>query len=237
MRINKFLAQVGVASRRKVDQLIEEGRIIVNGKRAILGQKVTEKDEILVDGKKAGEGVKKIYIIVNKPKGITSTAYDRHARRSVLQLVGAKERLFPVGRLDQDSTGLMILTNDGEITQRVTHPKYHIPKTYEALILGAVETDKIKRMEQGIELEEGTTAPAQIETIFKTAHRTFLKITLFEGKKRQIRRMAAEMHLHILTLKRISIGPIKLGSLASGKYRHLTENEIKLLIKSAKLVD
>ncbi|MCR4324798.1 MAG: rRNA pseudouridine synthase [Candidatus Curtissbacteria bacterium] len=262
MRINKFLAQAGVASRRKADELIEEGSVSVNGKPAILGQDVSEKDEILVNGKKIDRKAKNVYIILNKPKDVTSTVYDRHARFTVLDLIkssswserseaiGSKKdsisrstpsrmttrdlpRLYPVGRLDEDSTGLILLTNDGELTQHLTHPKFHIAKTYEVLILGEVQSDKIQQLESGIVLEDGKTAPAEVKVLQASAHRTLLQITLYEGKKRQIRRMAAALHLHILSLKRVSMGPLKLGTLPSGKHRHLTEQEVRNLKKEA----
>lgn len=237
MRINKFLAQAGIASRRKVDELIEEGRVNVNGKKATLGQEIKEGDNVLVNGQAVQKHQPPTYIILNKPKGVTSTVYDPHAQFTVTKLVGAKERLFPVGRLDEDSTGLILLTNDGELANRLTHPKFHIPKTYEVTILGVVTPDQINKLESGIFLEEGKTAPAKVEIAYKSAHKTILKITIFEGKKRQIRRMTASLHLHILFLKRISIGPIVLGNLPSGKFRKLTDREVQSLKKAANLLN
>lgn len=237
MRINKFLAQAGVASRRKVDLLIEEGKVTVNGKKASLGQEVSQSDNVLVSGQPVQKLQEPTYIILNKPKGITSTVYDPHAQFTVMQLVGAKEKLFPVGRLDQDSTGLILLTNDGELANHLTHPKFHTPKVYEVSVLGVVSGEQIRKLESGIILEEGKTAPAKVEIAYKSPHKTILKITLFEGKKRQIRRMTASLHLHILSLKRLSIGPIVLGNLPSGKHRKLTEKEIKSLKKAANLLN
>lgn len=256
MRINKFLAQAGIASRRKVDELIYEGRVTVNGKRASLGQEIKSDDKVLVDGREIQKLQEPVYIILNKPKGITSTVYDPHARRTVLDLVkyssSASEksksdsshirsnnntRLFPVGRLDQESTGLILLTNDGELANRLTHPKFHIPKTYEVAILGEVSQNQISNIESGIFLEEGKTAPAKVEVIYKSAHKTILNVTIYEGRKRQIRRMTSSLHLHILSLKRISIGPILLGNLPSGKFRNLTAGELKALKNAAKLLN
>lgn len=235
MRINKFLAQAGVASRRKVDDLIQRGQVTVNGKKASLGQEVGEGDNVLVNGQPVQKLQAPTYIILNKPKGITSTVYDPHAQFTVMQLVDVKEKLFPVGRLDEDSTGLILLTNDGELANHITHPKFHMPKVYEVAILGVVSPENIRKLESGIILEEGKTAPAKVEIAYKSPHKTILKITLFEGKKRQIRRMTASLHLHILSLKRLSIGPIVLGSLASGKHRKLSEKEVKALKKSANI--
>lgn len=264
MRINKFLAQAGIASRRKVDILIEEGKVTVNGKIASLGQEVNQSDTVLVNGQPITTLQPPTYIVLNKPKGVTSTVYDPHARRTVLDLVkysssdpakggrveksngqygssrfhsNNNSRLYPVGRLDQDSTGLILLTNDGELANRLTHPKFHIPKTYEVTILGEVSQNQISKMESGIFLEEGKTAPAKVETAYKSAHKTILNITIFEGRKRQIRRMTASLHLHILFLKRISIGPILLGNLPSGKFRNLTAGELNALKSAAKLLN
>lgn len=256
MRINKFLAQAGIASRRKVDDLIEEGKVTVNGKKATLGQEVKQSDDVLVNGQPITTPQPPTYIILNKPKGVTSTVYDPHARRTVMDLVkysssdsekskndsshirsNNNTRLFPVGRLDEDSTGLILLTNDGELANRLTHPKFHIPKTYEVTILGEVSQIHIGKMESGIFLEEGKTAPAKVEIAYKSAHRTILNITIFEGKKRQIRRMTASLHLHILGLKRLSIGPISLGNLPSGKFRNLKAGELKALKSAAKLLN
>lgn len=270
MRINKFLAQAGVASRRKADALVEEGSVTVNGKKALLGQEINPSDKVLVNGREIQKLQEPTYIMLNKPKGVTSTVYDPHARRTVIDLFkysssdperkrreveksngeSSREvypentsrgsnnntRLFPVGRLDQDSTGLILLTNDGELANRLTHPKFHIPKIYEVTILGTVNKDQINQMETGIFLEEGKTAPAKVEIAFKSAHKTILNLTLYEGKKRQIRRMTAALHLHILSLKRIAIGPIKLGMLASGKFRKLSTKEIFSLKKAVKLI-
>lgn len=232
MRINKYLASIGVASRRKVDELVEEGRIKINGKTANLGDQVDQqKDTVEVDGAKVGEKEKLVYIALNKPEGYTSTAAHIKGEKSVLELVKSNIRLYPVGRLDKDSTGLILLTNDGELALKLTHPKFHIPKTYEVKVLGNVTKTQIEMMEKGIKLEEGTTKPAKVQIKTQSLpHHSILEITLYEGKKRQIRRMLATLHLHVLELSRISVGPLKLGSLPLGKYRNLTEDEVKSLV-------
>ncbi len=231
MRINKYLASLGIASRRKVDELVEEGRVKINGKTANLGDQVDpQKDIVEVDGEKVGEKEKLVYIALNKPEGYTSTAAHIKGEKSVLELVKSNVRLYPVGRLDRDSTGLILLTNDGELAQKLTHPKFHVPKTYEVKVLGNVGKTQIEMMEKGIKLEEGTTKPAKVQIKTQSLpHHSILEITLYEGKKRQIRRMLAVLHLHILELKRISIGSIKLGELPLGKSRNLTQEEVKFI--------
>lgn len=231
MRINKYLASIGIASRRKVDELIEEGRVKINGKTANLGDQVDpQKDIVEVDGKKVGEKEKLVYIALNKPEGYTSTAAHIKGEKSVLELIESPVRLYPVGRLDRDSTGLIILTNDGELALKLTHPKFHVPKTYEVKVLGNVSKTQIEMMEKGIKLEEGTTKPAKVQIKMQSLpHHSILEITLYEGKKRQIRRMLATLHLHVLDLKRTSIGQVKIGNLPLGKFRNLSEEEIKSL--------
>lgn len=231
MRINKYLASLGIASRRKIDEMVEEGQIKVNGKIAKLGDQIDPvKDKVEVDDREVAAKKEKLtYVILNKPKGVVSTAAEFPNERTVLDLVESDIRLYPVGRLDKDSTGLILLTNDGELTNRLTHPKYHIPKTYEVMILGPVVDEKLSALRNGIELEDGKTAPAEVIVTSKTSHHTWLKIVLKEGKKRQIRRMASALHLHVEDLKRVSIGPIKIGNLAVGKFRNLRLDEIESL--------
>ena len=228
MRINKYLASIGIASRRKVDELIGESRVKINGKTASLGDHADpQKDIVEVDGRKVGEKEKLVYIALNKPEGYTSTAAHIKGEKSVLELIKSSVRLYPVGRLDKDSTGLILLTNDGELAQKLTHPKFHIPKTYEVKVLGSVSKTQIEMMEKGIKLEEGATKPAKVQIKSESLpHHSILEITLYEGKKRQIRRMLATLHLHVLELKRISVGPVKIGNLQVGKYRTLTEEEL-----------
>ena len=237
MRVNKFLAHAGVASRRKVDQLIEEGRVSVNNQKAVLGQRVDpEKDKITVNGKEINTKENLEYFILNKPVGVTSTVSDSHAKKTVLDIVKTKNRIYPVGRLDLNSKGLILLTNDGDLANRLTHPRYHVPKVYQVLYLGSITGEKIGRIEKGIELEEGKTKEAKVKVLTNDQKKTLLEITLFEGRKRQIRRMAEKLHLHIISLKRITIGPVELGDLESGKFRKLTETESESLKKSAGLI-
>ncbi len=227
IRLNKYLASLGVASRRKVDEMIEQGRIEVNGSPIkTLGFKVDpSKDKVKVDGKLVAEPEKLVYIALNKPIGVVSTALDELGRETVLDLVEVPERVYPVGRLDQESHGLILLTNDGALAQKLTHPKFHIPKTYEVLIQGMVDVWQLNKLKNGVILKDGKTAPADVEILSEKDNRVLLKIVLHEGKNRQIRRMCAAIKLNLLDLKRVAMGPVELANLAEGKWRYLTDQE------------
>lgn len=233
VRINKFLASKGILARRKIAEYLKVNTVTVNGNRITEpGIKINPgRDEVLINGKEIISGKAKIYIIVNKPKGIISTASDEHGRKNVIDLVKSNERLFPVGRLDADSKGLVLLTNDGELANRLIHPRYHIPKTYICLISGKVSADRIEKIRHGINLNSFRTAPADAKIIEEKTNRTVLEITLFEGKNHQIRKMCAVLRLSLIELKRIAMGPIQIGDLKSGEYRELTRAEV-LLLKS-----
>lgn len=229
IRLNKYLASVGIASRRKVDELIEAGKVRVNSQKAQLGQQVEpERDEIVVSGRKIGKRENLVYIILNKPKGVTSTVSDEHAQKTVLDLVKVKERVFPVGRLDVLSEGLILLTNDGELAQKLTHPKFHVAKRYEVLISGSVSAGKLEKLRGGVVLDDGVTAPADVKVLHKS-HNTLLEMVLYEGKKREIRRMTAAIFLHLLNLKRVAIGTVELEDLKSGEWRKLSPSEVEKL--------
>lgn len=233
VRINKYLASAGVAARRKIDEMIERGKVTVNGRRAILGMKVDpDKDEIIVDGEKFAGGLdetEKSYIILYKPRRVVSTVADTHERKTVLDLVDSEKRLYPVGRLDFESEGLMLLTNDGDLANRLMHPRYHIPKTYLVNVIGGLDEKKLYALRNGVRLTDGKTAPAAVEIISKNGRQSTVKITISEGRNRQIRRMAEKLHLHVSKLKRIEIGPVILGDMASGNWRELTPTEVQSL--------
>lgn len=235
VRINKYLASVGVAARRKIDEMIEQGKVSVNGKKAVLGLKVDpEKDKITINGRAVSsksEGFE--YIAVYKPRGVVSTVIDTHAREKVVDLVDINKRLYPVGRLDFESEGLMFLTNDGDFANKLMHPRYHVPKTYVVKFLGGVSPTKIEAMRRGVRLADGITAPAEVTVLDAEGKGTILKITLFEGKNRQIRKMAEKLHLHVLQLKRVAIGSLQIGGLDVGKWRSLTSAEVSALKKEA----
>ena len=226
------MASIGIASRRAVDEMIVEGRIKINGQLAKPGSQIDPKsDKISIDDREVtGREGEKVYIVLNKPPGYTSTVAKIKGEKNVLELVKSNIRLYPVGRLDKDSTGLILLTNDGELAQKLTHPKFHTPKTYEVKVLGNVSKTQLEMIQKGIKLEEGITKPADVKIKTQSLpHHSILEITIYEGKKRQIRRMLAVLHLHVLELKRISVGPIMLGNLPLGKYRNLTQEELASL--------
>lgn len=239
-RINKYLAAVGVAARRKIDLLITEGRVTVNGQLASLGQLVDPaKDTILVNGKPILETPATValkYFALYKPVGVLSSVTDPEGRPTVLKYFqGQKTRLYPVGRLDQESEGLILVTNDGELAQRVTHPRFHLPKTYLVWVSGELTPRKLDILRDGVRLKDGTTAPCEIVPTQIDTRRWSLLITLREGKNRQIRRMLPHVELEVLKLKRIQFGPVSLGGLQPGEYRALSDRELQLLRSQAGL--
>lgn len=233
MRLNKFLALAGVASRRGVDRLIVSGKVTVDGKRAKLGLTVIGEEEILVDGKKIEMGGgQMVYLMMNKPKGVLTTSEDTHGRRTVIELLPPmKERLFTVGRLDQDTTGLLILTNDGELAYRLTHPKYGVDKKYQLLVSGRVKKDELEKMRNGIRLEEGMTGKAKVRIIEENDEVSLVEMIIHEGKKRQIRRMCEIVGWNLMGLRRVAMGGVDLWKLKEGESRPLTEDEVSRLKK------
>jgi len=235
IRLNKYLASQGITSRRRADDLISRNKVSINGRPAKLGDKINPKLDTIRFGKKIIPPQSQsathafTYVMLNKPAGYLSTTSDDHSRPTVLNLVKTKERLYPVGRLDYQSTGLILLTNDGDLTQKITHPKFHLPKVYLATFLGKVPGQKISQLQEGVVLDDGKTAPAKVQHHSSQFNQTTLQITLYQGKKRQIRRMTSALHLYLTDLHRISIGPLKLGDLPSGESRYLTQKEIDQL--------
>jgi pseudouridine synthase len=227
-RINKYLAQNGVAARRKVDELIKQGAVKVNGKTAKLGDQVDSAvDTVTLNGKKVKVLAEKVYIAYNKPKGVISSVSDDWGRKTVIDAIAKdfKQRLFPIGRLDYDSTGLILLTNDGELANEMMHPKYHFPKTYLVKYAGLLTKENLKKLKTGVTLEDGETEPAEVTPI--TIHT--IEMTIYQGKKRQIRRMFEAVGLKVIELNRIRIGPIYLNDLKPGAYRLLSDDEVGLL--------
>lgn len=230
IRLNKYLASVGIASRRKIDQLTTDGRIKINGAIAKLGQMIDpERDQILIDNEKIKPEEQLVYIILNKPKGVISTSNDELGRESVTSMVRSNIRVYPVGRLDETSTGLILLTNDGELAYKLTHPKFHIPKTYELLIQGTVSDEILQKLREGVLLKEGKTAPAAVKFLKEWDNRTLLEVTIHQGWHHQIRRMCSKVGIELIGLKRIAFGSIKLENLPEGKSRSLTAEEIAAL--------
>lgn len=234
LRLQVALAQLGVASRRGAEEFIKAGRVQLNG-RIIYnpGQKVNlEKDTITVDGK-SGYIQKKVYFILNKPAGFVSTVKDRFASRTVLELIRPKGlRIYPVGRLDKDTTGLLLLTNDGKLAYHLAHPKFGIKKVYQVCVQGSVPLTKVKRLERGILLEGKKTYPCKIKVIADKGKTTDLEIELTEGRKRQIKKMFTALGHRALAIQRITFGPLKLGSLKPGRWRRLNAEEIAELKKA-----
>lgn len=238
IRLQKYLAQCGIASRRKSEAIITAGRVSVDGKIVTgMGLKINpEIQKVMVDNKLVEPENTKIYILLNKPVGYVTTLSDPQGRPIVTDLVqSAEERLFPVGRLDLDTEGALILTNDGQFAQKIQHPSHSVTKTYEALVSGFPSSAVLKTLEKGIDLDGKKTAPANFSLISKKKHSSLLKITLHEGRKRQIRRMCAAAGHPVITLKRIAYGSLFLGKLPKGSYRSLTPKDLKKIFKNIPL--
>jgi 23S rRNA pseudouridine2605 synthase len=228
MRLAKHLAHAGVASRRAAEQLVFAGRVTVGGEVVRdPARDVTEQDEITVDRKPIGEaeGPRAVYI-VNKPAGVVSTAHDTHGRRTIVDLVKGDRRLYPVGRLDADTTGLLLLTNDGELAHRLAHPSYEVAKTYIAEVPGPVPKSLGQTLARGVELEDGIAVADKFRLIAQSGARAQVEITLHEGRKHIVRRMLAEAGHPVSRLVRTDVGPVRLGSLRPGTTRDLTTKEI-----------
>ncbi|MCE5312818.1 MAG: rRNA pseudouridine synthase [Nitrospiraceae bacterium] len=238
-RIQKIIANFGKASRRKAEEMILEGRVTVNGATAELGMKADMfKDHIKLDGKLLVHAEEKIYLAMNKPKGVVTTLSDPEGRPTVKDyLKGVRQRVYPVGRLDYDSEGLLILTNDGELANSVMHPSGDMPKTYSVKVKGIIEDASIAKIRKGMTLDDGPTLPAKCRRISDTGSHSWIEITLFEGRKRQIRRMLDRLGHPVIKLKRISIDGVKLGSLKPGMIRDLSQQELDSLMNTACAVE
>ncbi|GAB4537832.1 MAG: pseudouridine synthase [Thermodesulfovibrionia bacterium] len=230
-RIQKILSRFGIASRRVAEDMILEGRVTVNGVVARLGMKADiTKDHIKVDGRLIRCTGQPVYLIFNKPRGCITSLYDPEGRQTIKDYIkGIKERVYPVGRLDYNSEGLLLLTNDGELTNAILHPSHKIEKTYHVKVDGFLDEEDIHRLEKGIRLEDGITAPARVRLIRKTEANSWVEITIHEGRKRQIRRMFENLGHPVIKLKRIRINGIGLGNLPSGAFRYLTPMEVQIL--------
>ncbi len=233
VRLDKFLANNGYASRRGIKDLLKYQKVEVNGKSAKeSGIRIDPtKDIVTINGKRI-KNTKFVYYLLNKPKGIISTSSDEFDRENVTQMVPNTFRVYPVGRLDKETHGLILLTNDGELTHKLTHPKFHVSKKYILEIKGNVSEEKIKKLENGIILSDGITQPANVKKVKQTEMTTILEMEIFEGRYRQIRRMCDAIFLPLLDLKRIKFGPIRIADLKEGKYRILTEQEVESLKKA-----
>ena len=236
IRLQKFIAQCGIASRRKAEELILGGHVKVNGKTAILGDKVLPTDKVFVRGKRivVPKGGNYRYIMLNKPRGFITTMNDERGRKCVAQLVSdVGTRVYPVGRLDKDSEGLLLMTNDGEFANFMTHPSKHVPKTYRVTVRPDITAEQLDMIRNGIEIDGRMTAPAEARIVDKQEGRVVIEIVLREGRNRQIRKMCDAVGVETARLKRTAVGSVKLGMLPQGKWRELKEDEVhKLMVSS-----
>lgn len=237
IRIQKFFTDCGILSRRAAEEEIKKGRVKVNGTVAEVGQKIDPtRDRVEYRGQviETTEKPRFTYVMLNKPRGYLSTVTDDRGRHTVTELVAdAGVRLYPVGRLDMDSEGLLLLTNDGELTNRLTHPKHEIPKIYHVKIRGTVTAEQVKALSSSMEIDGYRILPVKTELISVKDDTSVLRMTLFEGRNRQIRKMCESQSLTVLRLCRIAIGDLKLGNLAPGKWRYLTKTQVDYLKGSA----
>ncbi len=237
-RLQKLLARAGVASRRAAEKLIEEGRVTVDGEVARLGAQADARQDIRVDGKPLRAAERHVYFLLNKPKGYLSTAKDEHGRRTVLDLLPeVAERVYPVGRLDGNTEGLLLLTNDGALANGLLHPAREVWKTYAALVEGQVTAAELQRLRGGIELEDGPTAPAKVRVLDRDVRqdRTRLEIMIHEGRNREVRRMCEAVGHRVRTLKRTEFAGLNLSGVRRGTYRALTAEEVAYLYELARL--
>lgn len=236
IRLQKYMADCGIASRRKSEELITAGKVKVNGKVAQIGDKVDpNSDKVTVSGEKISAETEMKYIMLHKPRGFVTTMSDEQGRRCVADLVeDVGVRVYPVGRLDKDSEGLLFLTNDGEFANNMTHPSKHVPKTYRVTVRPAINEEILNRLTTGIMIDGKKTLPADIHVISEEKNRVVMEIVLIEGRNRQIRKMCEECGLTVARLKRVQIGPVKLGMLPQGKWRELTPQELKSLKRAMK---
>lgn len=233
MRINKYIAAAGIASRRKADELIENGNVKVNNMTLTEpGYDVKPGDVVEVNGRRIEAEEKKVYIMLNKPLGYITSVKDDRMRPTVMELVTEVDaRIFPVGRLDYNTTGLLIMTNDGDFAYKLAHPKHKMGKTYVAKIQGFLTQGKIARLEKGVDIGGYVTSPAKVKVLKELQRHSLVELTIYEGKNRQVRKMFKTLGNTVVELERIAIGEVKLGRLALGGYRKLTKEEIKLLTK------
>ncbi len=233
VRLQKMLADCGVDSRRKCEELIRRGNVKVNGKVAVIGDKVDPySDKVYVKGKRvtAAAKPKYRYIMLNKPRGYVTTMNDERGRKCIKELIeDIEERVYPIGRLDKDSEGMLLLTNDGDFANHIMHPKKHVNKVYRVTVRPAITEEMVEKLQTGIVLDGRKTAPAQVRVVTKQEGRVVLEIVIREGRNRQIRRMCESLGLEVARLKRIAVGTVKLGGLKQGMYRDLSADEVKRL--------
>ena len=232
MRLAKYLAHAGVASRRAAEELVRSGRVAVGGKPVTdPARLVAEDDDVAVDGWRLPGPEERVVYLLHKPAGVVSTAADTHGRPTVVDLVGDPRRLYPVGRLDADATGLILLTNDGELANRLVHPRFEVPRTYRVSVGGGpVGPAALRALRSGVRLQDGVTDPARVRRLGPDR----LQLTIHEGRNRQVKRMCAAVGHPVMTLERVRFGPLGLGALAPGRHRRLTRAEVERLRRAAR---
>lgn len=238
-RLARWLARSGVASRREADRMVAEGRVTVDGKRPPPAGRLIdpEREEVLLDGQQLPHrSVQRRYLALNKPLGVVSSAHDPGGRSTVLDLIGDRQGMFPVGRLDIDSRGLMLLTDDGDLALRLTHPRYQVPKTYRVTAGGPLSQEQLAALRLGPILIDGPTHPLEARLLRTGPRRSVMMISLAEGRRRQVRRMCAAVGARVEDLERVSIGVLRLGTLAEGRARELSPGEVRRLRRSVGLL-
>lgn len=235
-RIQKILSEMGVASRRQAEELIREGRVTVNGRVAQVGDKADPfRDHLKVDGRRVTLAARKFYLMVNKPKNMVTTVEDPEGRPTIMELVKSKfPRLFPVGRLDYDAEGFLLLTSDGELSYRLSHPSFEVARTYWVKVRGKPTGEEIRKLSHGVTLADGLTAPCHIGPLKETEENSWLEMTLHEGRNRQVKRMWEKMGYPVLKLKRVRFAGLSLGKLKPGQYRPLRPAEVEKLRRMVK---
>jgi len=236
MRLQKYLAECSIASRRGSEKLISEGRITVNGEVATVGLAIDPSEDVVHFDNAPVEADQKIYVVLNKPRGVITSAKDTHDRRTVMDCVeGVAARIFPVGRLDMDVSGTLILTNDGELTHRLAHPSFEVDKVYHAWVRGRFSKEDVGNLAKGIQLEDGMTSPADVHVLQQKHSSSLIRLVIHEGRKRLVKRMCAAVGHPVRELSRISIGSIKCEGLREGEWRYLSLKEINRLKSLTKL--
>lgn len=232
-RLQKVLAAAGIASRRASEELIAQGRVSVNGRTAELGDKVdAERDVVEVDGERVSVDPERVYVMLNKPRGVITTVDDPQGRPTVMDLINLQMRLFPVGRLDQDTEGLLLLTNDGALAHSLMHPSFEVERTYVALVPGPVRKRTLAQLRQGVPLDDGVARARRARVLEEEQGKALVEIVMIEGRKREVRRMFGALGLTVERLARVAYGGVELGDLRQGKWRFLTQPEIGRLHRS-----
>lgn len=236
-RVQKLLAAAGIGSRRACEELIAAGRVAVDGDVIVLGAKASPTQVITLDGERIHTDPQLAYLLLNKPQGYVTTVSDPQGRATVMDLVPTNPRVYPVGRLDRDTEGLLLLTNDGELANRLAHPRYQVEKTYVVQIRGPARRRSLRRLMDGIELDDGPARARSVRELGSAGDKTLLEIVLAEGRKREVRRMLAAVGLPLERLARVKLGPLPLGDIAPGKFRPLTVREVMALYSAVDLAE